>query len=64
MQGDINDVGTPRFYYLGYESCSIEGDIYAMGAILYPLFTGCLPQRRKETGFVVRNISAKLPANT
>jgi serine/threonine protein kinase len=63
LQDDISDVETARYYYLHNESRSIDGDIYAMGVILYQLFTGCLPRRRNEAGFVVRKYFAKLPAD-
>ena len=38
-------------------------DIYAVGVLLYQLFTGCLPRRRNETGFVIRKAFAKLPTD-
>ena len=63
LQDDITDVKTAHYYYLNSESRSIEGNIYAMGVILYQLFTCCLPRRRKETGFVVRKYFAKLPSD-
>lgn len=63
LQDDITDVETAHYYYLDNEERSIEGDIYAMGVILYQLFTGCLPRRRNETGFVVRKYFAKLPSD-
>lgn len=63
LQDDITNVETAHYYYLDNEARSIEGDIYAMGVILYQLFTGCLPRRRNETGFVVRKYFAKLPSD-
>lgn len=63
LQDDITDVETAHYYYLDNEIRSMEGDIYAMGVILYQLFTGCLPRRRNETGFVVRKYFAKLPTD-
>ena len=61
LQDDITDVETAHYYYLDGEERAQAGDIYAMGVILYQLFTGCLPRRRNETGFVVRKVFSKLP---
>jgi serine/threonine-protein kinase len=63
LQGDTSDVETACFYYLEGEERSQSADIYAVGVLLYQLFTGCLPRRRNETGFVIRKAFAKLPAN-
>lgn len=60
---DIVDVESAHYYYLEGEERSQAADIYAVGVILYQLFTGCLPRRRNETGFVVRKFFAKLPAD-
>ncbi len=61
LQDDISDVETAQYYYLENEKRSELADIYATGVILYQLFTGCLPRRRNETGFVVRKVFSKLP---
>ncbi|MEQ8314235.1 MAG: protein kinase [Gammaproteobacteria bacterium] len=61
LQDDISDVETAHYYYLDGEDRSQLADIYAIGVLLYQLFTGCLPRRRNETGFVVRKFFTKLP---
>jgi serine/threonine protein kinase len=61
LQDDITDVETAHYYYLDGEDRSQLADIYAIGVLLYQLFTGCLPRRRNETGFVVRKFFTKLP---
>ncbi len=61
LQDDVSDVETAHYYYLEEEERSQLADIYATGVILYQLFTGCLPRRRNETGFVVRKVFTKLP---
>lgn len=61
LQDDISNVDTAHYYYLDGEERSQLADIYALGVILYQLFTGCLPRRRHETGFVVREFFTKLP---
>lgn len=60
LQDDVSDVETAHYYYLEEERSQLA-DIYATGVILYQLFTGCLPRRRNETGFVVRKVFTKLP---
>lgn len=63
LQDDTSDVETACFYYLEGEQRSQSADIYAVGVLLYQLFTGCLPRRRNETGFVIRKAFAKLPTD-
>ena len=60
-QDDITDVEIAHYYYLDGEERSQSADIYAIGVILYQLFTGCLPRRKHETGFVIRKFFTKLP---
>jgi len=60
-QDDITDVEMAHYYYLDGEERSQSADIYAIGVILYQLFTGCLPRRKHETGFVIRKFFTKLP---
>ena len=60
---DVSDVETAQYYYLEGEERSQAADIYAVGVLLYQLFTGCLPRRRNETGFTVRKVFSKLPAD-
>ncbi len=62
-QDDISNVETAHYYYLQGEERSQSADIYAIGVILYQLFTGCLPRRRNETGFVIRKFFTKLPVD-
>lgn len=61
LQDDVTDVESAHYYYLDGEERSQSADIYSVGVILYQLFTGCLPRRRNETGFVIRKFFAKLP---
>ncbi len=61
LQDDISDIETAHYYHLSEEERSQAADIYSVGVLLYQLFTGCLPRRRNETGFVVRKYFAKLP---
>ncbi len=61
LQDDIERVETAHYYFLEGEERSMAGDIYSVGVILYQLFTGCLPRRRNETGFVMRKCFTKLP---
>lgn len=63
LQDDITDVELAHYYYLDGEDRSCSADIYAVGVILYQLFTGCLPRRRHETGFHIRKGFSKLPAD-
>ncbi|MDA1372359.1 MAG: protein kinase [Proteobacteria bacterium] len=63
LKDDISDVETAHYYYLDGEERSQSADIYAVGVILYQLFTGCLPRRRNETGFVMRKVFSKLPGD-
>ncbi|NKB32163.1 MAG: protein kinase [Pseudomonadales bacterium] len=63
LQDDISDVESAHYYYLDGEERTFSSDIYSVGVILYQLFTGCLPRRRNETGFVIRKFFAKLPSD-
>ena len=63
LQDDVTDIETAHYYHLSEEDRSQAADIYSVGVLLYQLFTGCLPRRRNETGFVVRKYFAKLPAD-
>ncbi len=60
-QDDISTVEMAHYYHLEGEERSQSADIYAAGVILYQLFTGCLPRRKNETGFVIRKFFTKLP---
>ncbi len=63
LQDDVTDIETAHYYHLSEEERSQSADIYSVGVLLYQLFTGCLPRRRNETGFVVRKYFAKLPVD-
>jgi|GEM_PF-278564 len=63
LHDDVSDVEAAHFYSLQGESRSIAADIYAVGVILYQLFTGCLPRRRDESGFFVRKGFSRLPSD-
>jgi serine/threonine-protein kinase len=63
LQDDVTDIETAHYYHLSEEERSKAADIYSVGVLLYQLFTGCLPRRRNETGFVVRKYFAKLPTD-
>ncbi len=63
LQDDIERVETAHYYFLEGEKRSQAADIYSTGVILYQLFTGCLPRRRNETGFVLRKSFSKLPTD-
>ena len=63
LQDDISDLDLAHFYALDGEERSIAADIYAVGVILYQLFTGCLPRRRHETGFYIRKCFSRLPSD-
>ena len=63
LQDDITDVELAQYYSLDGEERTQSADIYSVGVILYQLFTGCLPRRRNETGFVIRKFFAKLPSD-
>lgn len=63
LQDDVSDVDLAHFYALEGEQRSIAADIYAVGVILYQLFTGCLPRRRNETGFYIRKCFSRLPGD-
>lgn len=63
LEDDTTDVELAHFYALEGEERSVAADIYAVGVILYQLFTGCLPRRRNETGFYVRKGFSKLPSD-
>lgn len=61
LEEDTSDVALAHFYALEGEQRSQAADIYAVGVILYQLFTGCLPRRSDETGFQVRKGFSRLP---
>jgi eukaryotic-like serine/threonine-protein kinase len=63
LQDDVTDVESAHYYYLDGEERTQSSDIYSVGVILYQIFTGCLPRRRNETGFVIRKFFAKLPTD-
>lgn len=61
LQDDATTIDNAHYYCLAGEERSTVADIYAVGVILYQLFTGCLPRREGETTFTVREFFAKLP---
>lgn len=63
LKDDTSTVETAHYYRLRDEERSQAVDIYAIGVILYQLFTGCLPRRKNETGFVIRKLFTKLPSD-
>ena len=63
LQDDVRNIESARYYRLQGEPRSQASDIYATGVILYQLFTGCLPKREHDTGFIVRKHFNKLPAD-
>ena len=63
LKDDTSTVENAHFYRLQDEERSQATDIYAIGVILYQLFTGCLPRRKNDTGFVIRKLFTKLPSD-
>ena len=45
LQDDLSDIKNAHFYSLEGEAQDIAADIYAVGVILYQLFTGSLPRQ-------------------
>jgi len=63
LQDDTSNVETAHYYRLENEPPSQASDLYAVGIILYQLFTGALPKKENDTGFVVRKVFSKLPSD-
>jgi len=61
LQDSLTAVDNAHCYSLEGEERSQAADFYAIGAILYQLFTGSLPKRKDDTCAVVRKFFAKLP---
>lgn len=61
LQDDLRKIENVHYYSLQDEERSKSADIYAVGVILYQLFTGSLPRRKNEDGLVVREFFARLP---
>lgn len=61
LQDDLSDIENAHYYRLAGEERSQAGDLYAVGIVLYQLFTGSLPKRNHDSVFVIRKQFSKLP---
>jgi serine/threonine protein kinase len=61
LQDDLSDIENAHYYRLAGEERSQASDLYAVGIVLYQLFTGSLPKRDHDSVFVIRKQFSKLP---
>ena len=63
LQDDLSDIKNAHFYSLEGESQGIAADIYAVGVILYQLFTGSLPNQEQANTRSSRKAFLELPGD-
>ncbi|MEX2132277.1 MAG: protein kinase, partial [Pseudohongiellaceae bacterium] len=63
LQDDTSNVKNAHYYSLPGEPITRASDLYAVGVILYQLFTGCLPRPQVDDRFALRKAFDKLPAD-
>jgi len=63
LQDDLSNVENAHFYSLEGESQGIAADIYAVGVILYQLFTGSLPRQEQSSRQSSRKTFLELPGD-
>jgi serine/threonine-protein kinase len=63
LQDDLSDIKNAHFYSLEGEQQGIPADIYAVGVILYQLFTGSLPSHEQTSGKTSRKTFLELPGD-
>jgi eukaryotic-like serine/threonine-protein kinase len=63
LQDDTSLIVTAPFYRLPGEPISRAADVYSTGVLLSQLFTGCLPRRHNDEGFVLRKSFTVLPGD-
>jgi serine/threonine-protein kinase len=63
LKDDLSDVRNAHFYSLQGEPESIAADIYAVGVILYQLFTGSLPRQQSNYPGQPRKTFLDLPGD-
>ncbi len=63
LKDDLSDIKNAHFYSLQDETESISADIYAVGVILYQLFTGSLPRQESDNRQAPRKTFLDLPGD-
>jgi serine/threonine-protein kinase len=63
LQDDLSDIKNAHFYSLESEPQSATADIYAVGVILYQLFTGSLPRQAEGSPRNARRTFLDLPGD-
>ena len=61
IQDDTREIEDAHYYRLKGEASTTASDYYAVGVILYQLFTSCFPKRQRDGSFIIRKIFTKLP---
>ncbi|MCB1671745.1 MAG: protein kinase [Gammaproteobacteria bacterium] len=63
LKDDLSEIKNAHFYSLKDEAQSIAADIYAVGVILYQLFTGSLPRQEADRRQPPRKTFLDLPGD-